>query len=111
MNSIQYLEQLTDFDSLVSKARQNCVRLVEALYKNLDRIDRFTVNDRFTGKWIKIGETRLCDLFNLTAANWLEQRPRLPLDMQQFERHEFRKILPLLLPGAQTAVRTAYGFT
>jgi hypothetical protein len=81
------------------------------LYANLDRRDGFTVNDRFSGKWVGIDESRLRDLCNLTAANWLEQRPRFPREMQQVERDEFQKMLPLLLPKAQTTIRTAYSFT
>jgi hypothetical protein len=59
---------------------------------------------------LNLDKDRLHDLYNLSVANWLEQRPRFPVEMHYVESDEFRKMLPFLLPRARKALVIAYDF-
>jgi hypothetical protein len=49
------------------------------------------------------------DLCNLSAANWMEQRPRLGELYADMGRARYRAMLPLVLPAARAALESAYG--
>jgi hypothetical protein len=49
-------------------------------------------------------------LSELTVANWLEQRPRAPLERRLVRPEEFRAMRPWLSAGAWAALAIAYGF-
>ncbi len=82
-----------------------------SFYANLHRREGFKLQHRLSRERIDIDRRRLCDLCNVMAANWLEQRPRVSAERQGVRREEFRTMLPLLLPAARTAISLAYGFT
>lgn len=81
----------------------------ESLYALLDAGEG-TITHRQTGASIPLSRQDVCDLSDLTVANWLEQRPRAPAKYQRLREAEFRRMLPLLIPGSRAALRAAYGF-
>lgn len=74
------------------------------LYSNLEKVERFTWNDRFSGKWRFLSEQRLRELCDLTVANWLEQRPRLPPVMRESLPTQIRRMAPWISPRARDAL-------
>lgn len=70
----------------------------------------WTLIHRMTGERLPITPEIFMALCNLTVANWLEQRPRVPPDRQHIRRDELRKMRPLLCPLAREALDDAYGF-
>jgi hypothetical protein len=49
------------------------------------------------------------ELCNLSAANWMEQRPRLGEPYADLGRDRYGAMLPLVLPAARAALEAAYG--
>jgi hypothetical protein len=66
------------------------------------------VQDRTSDRWIDLDEQRFVDLCNLSAANWLEQRQRLPAAYQPLGRERYTRMLPSVLPAAAAAIREAF---
>ena len=52
--------------------------------RNLERQERYYFHNRFTGTWEFISELQVIDLCHLSAANLLEQLPRVPADLTEF---------------------------
>jgi len=78
-----------------------------SLRQNLDGRDRFAVFDVPAHRWIALNTQQLCDLCDITVANWLEQLPRVPNELRQGDADRYVKMLPFLLPCARTAVLAA----
>ena len=68
------------------------------------------LRDRFEACDLRVGHDVFVDLCNLSAANWLEQRPRLGAAYAELGRERYAKMLPLVLPAAREALTAAYGF-
>lgn len=68
------------------------------------------IRHRQTGESIAVSRQDMADLSDLTVANWLEQRPRVAERHKRIREDEFRRMLPLLLPGSRAAIVAAYGF-
>ena len=83
-----------------------CAMTKATLLHNIDRDGRPYIHDRFTGRWLFITQAELVDLCNITAANWLEQVPRIP-DLRYINPDQFLRMLPLLLPKAQQEISGA----
>jgi hypothetical protein len=81
----------------------------ESFYARLAGPDAL-VRDRFTGDAIPLDAALHRDLCDLWVANWLEQRPRAPVELQYVRAAEFQRMLPNLLPRAAEALAAAYGF-
>ena len=77
-----------------------CAMTKITLLSNLDRIGLPYIHDRFSGKWLYITRQQCVDLCNITAANWLEQVPRVP-EVRNANPHNLLRILPLLPGKAQ----------
>ena len=82
----------------------------ESFEANLRHDGDYSVFDRVAGARVDISARTLRHLCNLSAANWLEQRPRLPAGLRELGRERYRLMLPLLLPAAAAAAAEAYGF-
>lgn len=63
--------------------------------------------DRFTGRAVPLSAGTWRDLFELTAANALEQLPRLPAEISAPIWEATRRLIPHLSPGARRAVDSA----
>ncbi|MFT5683259.1 MAG: hypothetical protein ACI8RZ_004190 [Myxococcota bacterium] len=68
------------------------------------------VTHRQTGASVAVSRADVCDLSDLTVANWLEQRPRVEAKHKRIREDEFRRMLPCLMPGSRSAIVAAYGF-
>jgi hypothetical protein len=69
------------------------------------------LRDRFENSDVEVPHPVFVDLCNLSAANWLEQRPRLGASYAELGRERYFKMLPLVLPAAREALTAAYGFS
>ncbi len=65
---------------------------------------------RLTGQRLDARASEIVDLYHLTAANWLEQRPHVPRRARQHRRDDYLHMRRHLRPSARAAVDTAYGF-
>ena len=81
----------------------------ESLEDNLARTSGFRLQHRITGEWFDIDREMLAAICNLSAANWLEQLPRLAEIYREMGRARYEKMQPFLLPEAAEAIRSAYG--
>lgn len=68
------------------------------------------LEDRIHNEWITIAHRTFRQLCNLSAANWLEQRPRLGHTYAEMGRTRYQAMLRLVLPAARDALEAAYGF-
>lgn len=68
------------------------------------------LRDRFQDSDLDVPHSVFVDLCNLSAANWLEQRPRLGAPYADLGRDRYLRMLPLVLPAARDALTAAYGF-
>jgi hypothetical protein len=82
----------------------------ESFEANLTLEGRYRIRERVTGNWVEISPRTLRHLCNLSAANWLEQRPRLPVELRDYGRERYRLMLGFLLPAAALALSEAYNF-
>jgi uncharacterized protein DUF6817 len=64
--------------------------------------------DRTSDRWIDLDEQQFVDLCNLSAANWLDQRPRLPEAYRTFGRERYKRMLSVVLPAAAVAICEAF---
>lgn len=67
------------------------------------------IKDRFTGEVISLNNEMLFDFVNLTMANWLEQRPRVPEEYKQIRKKEFLQCEQYLLKPAWLEFLKEYG--
>jgi hypothetical protein len=74
----------------------------------IDETATHRINDRIAHRWIDVPHPVFVGLCNLGAANWLEQRPRLGDAYAELGRDRYRAMLPLVLPAARSALRSAY---
>lgn len=82
----------------------------ESFENNLRADPEYRLRERTTGNWVEIEPQMLRDLCNLSAANWLEQWDRLPVQLRSLGREKYCAILRFVLPRAAQAIRTAYDF-
>jgi hypothetical protein len=68
----------------------------------------YRVEDRTSDRWIDLHEQQFVNLCNLSAANWLEQRPRLPETYRTLGRERYERMLSTVLPAAAAAIREAF---
>lgn len=92
-------------------AKSSFYPLLDLLAPEVSGQEPWALVHRMTGERLVITPETFAALCNLTVANWLEQRPRVPPDKQNIRRNEFWKMRPLLLPLARVALDEAYGFT
>jgi hypothetical protein len=76
------------------------------LLPNVGREGPPYVHDRLTGKWVFITREQVADLCHITAANWLEQVPRVA-EVRDVTPGPFLRMAPLLLPRAWHEVEQA----
>jgi len=81
-----------------------------SLYENLFREGPSWLVNRMTGDREPIDDGEFRDLCELTVANWLEQRPRVPEHMKMLREQAFRAMRPFLSDPAWAALSGAYGF-
>lgn len=77
---------------------------------NFERQSDYRIQERSSKDWTPISLHLLEQLCTLSAANWLEQRRRLPSSAGEFGRERYRKMLEFVLPAAAEALREAYSF-
>ena len=84
----------------------------QSFYDNLtgDNTGPHTIQCRLSDATYTLSEQEFADLCELTVANWLEQRPRAPLERRLVRPEEFRAMQPWLSAGAWEALAIAYGF-
>jgi len=68
------------------------------------------IHDRIESRWIDVPHPVFVDLCNLSAANWLEQRPRLGEAYAEIGRARFHAMLPLVLAAARSDLESAFDF-
>jgi hypothetical protein len=81
----------------------------EFLWRNLHRVDSFSLHDRFLDRPLVISSKSLSDLITLTLANWLEQRPRVSPEHLLLRKEEFLRSGPYLKDVAYDDFLIAYG--
>ena len=72
----------------------------ESLWLNIELSNHFNIYDRITDSNINISDFELSSLVTMTLANWLEQRPRSPVEYKYVRKDEFLKSKNLLPPKA-----------
>jgi hypothetical protein len=82
----------------------------ESFETALEGRSRYRILDRTNQQWTDLHPEMFRNLCNLSAANWLEQRQRLPESYRELGLERYRRMLGLVLPGATAALRAAYGF-
>ena len=80
----------------------------DSLYANLSRAHTYSITDRFSGETCPLSSAELADQYELTVANWLEQRPRVPANLRGHRQAELLAMRPRLSPGACAAIEEAY---
>lgn len=110
---------LADRDLVRSVTGDDCEEIVylfavmtpDSFAANLQRESGYEVEERTTGRWLPLGPQRFRQLCSLSAANWLEQRERLPGQLRSAGRERYVPMLKFLLPGAVDAICAAYNIS
>jgi hypothetical protein len=110
------LEDREALRDLIGKGAESTAYLFGAhvrnsLWENLERERDFSVEDRFLGRRVAISERELSDLYTLTLANWLEQRPRSKPKFHFVLQEEFLRSRPWLPEKGFAAFLAAYGLS
>jgi hypothetical protein len=87
-----------------------CRMMRGSLFENLARPSGFSIRCRLSGEAVPLDVPQLVDLYHLSAANWLEQRPRFPPELQAERCAEYRALRRFVCERAQAAIDEAYGF-
>ena len=87
------------------------VMTAESFEANLRLESGFSVQERTSKTHVGIAPPMFRHLCNLSAANWLEQRDRLPRQFQSLGRERYRSMLKFVLPAAADALTAAYDFS
>jgi len=82
----------------------------ESFENNLRADPPYRLRERPSGNSVEIDSQMFRDLCNLSAANWLEQWDRLPVQLRSLGREKYYAMLKFLLPLAAKAIRTAHDF-
>lgn len=82
----------------------------ESFEANLEFESNFRLQERTSKTWVGISFRMFQQLCNLNAANWLEQRERLPRSFRELGRERYRRMLKFVLPAAAVALKAAYEF-
>lgn len=81
----------------------------DSFEENFARSSSFRLQNRTTGEWSEIDHEMLVALCNLSAANWLEQLPRLAEIYREMGRKKYTSMGPFLLLAGAEAIGEAYG--
>ncbi|MEZ4362450.1 MAG: hypothetical protein R3B48_19830 [Kofleriaceae bacterium] len=81
----------------------------DSLHANAGRSEGFSAVDRASGARVELSAEQLHDLILLSAANWLEQQPRLEPALGRARRAQYQALLPHLPPAPRAALREALG--
>jgi hypothetical protein len=81
----------------------------DSLWKNIERSNDFSVQDRFDQSQVILSREELGSLITITLANWLEQRPRARPEYLRLREHESKRAKSYLPEKAYLAFLRDYG--